>query len=758
MAEATQNVQTAPDQGVDVDDRPVQSDRMIQLKRHLGDMDMSEQQAALSPSMGGGGIRDLLSTPSSVQKKGGGKNRDVHQAAAHGISDSGGSLPHLGAIQNSFGGHDVSSVKSHVGGPAEQANKAIGSSAYATGNDVAFKAAPDLHTAAHEAAHVVQQRSGVSLAGGVGQVGDKYEKHADSVADKVVQGASAAPLLGSVPGASSKSDESVQMEKATRPPGAVGAVQQLIQPELDAYKTKAEELANVAVLPAPDFVAAVEACQEKKRAVEAAFENAGQDVPVQVKIALGKDGESATTALDKVKVRDFASASAEDFAALVAVGANFTGSKGRIFVGRAERLAAGFDAYQILAEIKTITAVDDLAPVTALLDQLSTKKSAAGGSLRVDMSSHESKCLNPLKAAIKASFAKQLEPIAESNAQNANNLLGDPALVETLVARRVELKAFCDKVRQICVYRMRDGLSDGFKRLERAETVVGMIPEVEAALALIPINLRLGEAGQTEEDAAKKAEEELVLKQQAVGLAQSITNKFNSVINEAEKILTKKGGLTRSERVHLVKTKIANGIKAIGMFSKAGLANRAAKKLTNKIIAWLESKKYIENKPKKEKKKVKGAGALLRAIGLAAKLLIPIPVIGHVGTAIASLGRFVFELGQGENWMVAGALAAVEALTLSIPGFGELAAIEALGGLLTTAEAAGEVLDASATATGAAATAAAGMAAIEGLTDPEKTAKAELEKLVERFKKQKFHPPSSIVGPLASLVAKEMGG
>jgi hypothetical protein len=40
---------------------------------------------------------------------------------------------------------------------------------YATGNHVAFKGAPNLHTAAHEAAHVVQQRGGVQLKGGVGQ-------------------------------------------------------------------------------------------------------------------------------------------------------------------------------------------------------------------------------------------------------------------------------------------------------------------------------------------------------------------------------------------------------------------------------------------------------------------------------------------------------------------------------------------------------------------------------------------------------------
>jgi hypothetical protein len=67
---------------------------------------------------------------------------------------------------------------------------------YTTGNHVAFREQPDLHTAAHEAAHVVQQRAGVQLKGGVGQAGDAYEQHADRVADAVVRGESVAPILG----------------------------------------------------------------------------------------------------------------------------------------------------------------------------------------------------------------------------------------------------------------------------------------------------------------------------------------------------------------------------------------------------------------------------------------------------------------------------------------------------------------------------------------------------------------------------------
>ncbi|MEZ4401210.1 MAG: DUF4157 domain-containing protein [Kofleriaceae bacterium] len=127
-------------------------------------------------------------------------DRAVPARAAGGLIGPVEALPHLHAIQASFGpAHDVSQIAAHVGGPATDAASAIGASAFATGNHVAFAAPPDLHTAAHEAAHVVQQRRGVSLYGGVGAVDDPYERHADAVADRVVAGQSAADLLGAGP-------------------------------------------------------------------------------------------------------------------------------------------------------------------------------------------------------------------------------------------------------------------------------------------------------------------------------------------------------------------------------------------------------------------------------------------------------------------------------------------------------------------------------------------------------------------------------
>lgn len=120
----------------------------------------------------------------------------VRRAALDGLTGSAGQLPHLRTIQRHFGAHDLSEVRSHVGGRAGQAARDIGASAYASGEDVAFSKSPDLHTAAHEAAHVVQQRAGVQLEGGVGKPHDRYEQQADAVADAVVSGRSAAHLLG----------------------------------------------------------------------------------------------------------------------------------------------------------------------------------------------------------------------------------------------------------------------------------------------------------------------------------------------------------------------------------------------------------------------------------------------------------------------------------------------------------------------------------------------------------------------------------
>jgi hypothetical protein len=124
----------------------------------------------------------------------------VHAAAREGVRGPGSALPHMDRIQQLFGRHDVGGVQAHVGGAAADASRQMGAQAYAAGDRVAFGSSPDLHTAAHEAAHVVQQRGGVQLEGGVGAAGDRYERHADAVADQVVRGEPAEDLLDQMSG------------------------------------------------------------------------------------------------------------------------------------------------------------------------------------------------------------------------------------------------------------------------------------------------------------------------------------------------------------------------------------------------------------------------------------------------------------------------------------------------------------------------------------------------------------------------------
>jgi hypothetical protein len=140
---------------------------------------------------------------SAVQRMGGAEapleGAAATSIARSGTAGAGGQLPHLARIQSLFGRYDVSGVTAHEGPPAREASRSLGAQAYTHGNAVAFASPPDLHTAAHEAAHVVQQRSGVQLKGGIDQPGDAYEQHADAVADAVVAGRCAVPLLDQIP-------------------------------------------------------------------------------------------------------------------------------------------------------------------------------------------------------------------------------------------------------------------------------------------------------------------------------------------------------------------------------------------------------------------------------------------------------------------------------------------------------------------------------------------------------------------------------
>ncbi len=121
--------------------------------------------------------------------------KSVRRAAAAGVQAPSTPLPFAERIQRSFGGFDLHGVRAHLGGEAAASARSLGARAYATGNHVVFAGRPDLFTAAHEAAHVVQQRAGAGPTGGIGRPGDPHERNADAVAEQVVAGRSAKRLL-----------------------------------------------------------------------------------------------------------------------------------------------------------------------------------------------------------------------------------------------------------------------------------------------------------------------------------------------------------------------------------------------------------------------------------------------------------------------------------------------------------------------------------------------------------------------------------
>ena len=135
----------------------------------------------------------------------------IHAAAARGTATPPSPLPHADRLQRLFGRHDISGIEAHVGAEATASAGAMGARAYAAGNHVVLGDRHDLFTVAHEAAHVVQQRGGVQLTGGVGAQGDVYERHADQVAERVVAGQSVEALLDQfAPAATGAASRAVQ--------------------------------------------------------------------------------------------------------------------------------------------------------------------------------------------------------------------------------------------------------------------------------------------------------------------------------------------------------------------------------------------------------------------------------------------------------------------------------------------------------------------------------------------------------------------
>lgn len=128
-------------------------------------------------------------------------NDAIRDMAKEGASTAGTDMPYLDQIQESFGAYDISSLTAHED---KDATSEMSAKAYAWGDDIVFQSRPDLHTAAHEAAHVMQQGAGKGPSAGVGEVGDSYEKHADEVADRVQAGRSAEDVLDKMIGGPQK--------------------------------------------------------------------------------------------------------------------------------------------------------------------------------------------------------------------------------------------------------------------------------------------------------------------------------------------------------------------------------------------------------------------------------------------------------------------------------------------------------------------------------------------------------------------------
>jgi hypothetical protein len=265
-------------------------------------------KATLTGTLGGGAAASAVQRRSAAGEGASpagtsGGEAGVHAVAAAGFGGAVSQLPYHETIQRAFGPYDVSGVAAYTDGRAQRAAEAMGAEAYASGERVAFGKAPDLHTAAHEAAHVVQQRAGVALAGGVGQRGDGYEQVADGVADAVVRGESAVPLLDQSAGASAAVSATV----------GGGAVQRKVPPEQqDAVRAHVRNLARWHGLPEEVAGAALDEAIEAAASAEEAIALLDQRLDPAVTLkALVRRGD-LQGALDQVR-RDHQPASSTAF-------------------------------------------------------------------------------------------------------------------------------------------------------------------------------------------------------------------------------------------------------------------------------------------------------------------------------------------------------------------------------------------------------------------------------------------------------------
>ena len=130
------------------------------------------------------------------------------QSEAHQVPSSSGQPlePAAREIMESRLGHDFSQVRVHTDASAAKSAQSLSASAYTAGDNIVFGpsqyqplSASGQRLLAHELTHVVQQRAGVDLPAGMGQKGDRYERLADAVAERVTHPGTAHGLLASYP-------------------------------------------------------------------------------------------------------------------------------------------------------------------------------------------------------------------------------------------------------------------------------------------------------------------------------------------------------------------------------------------------------------------------------------------------------------------------------------------------------------------------------------------------------------------------------
>ena len=189
------------------------------------------------------------------------RHGDERSIAAQGIHGPGRPLAHLDTLQRAFGHHDISGMREHTDTAARAALDSLGAAGFSSSGRMALAESPDLYTQAHEAAHGVQQAAlgdSMALDGGVGAAGDRYERHADEVADAVVAGRDAQPVLDRLapqPTAvvAGLADAAAPLQKADKPPE---------QKETPGERKGKKEKKGK---PSPEEIAAMKAAREKAK-------------------------------------------------------------------------------------------------------------------------------------------------------------------------------------------------------------------------------------------------------------------------------------------------------------------------------------------------------------------------------------------------------------------------------------------------------------------------------------------------------------